>query len=288
MEEVWDPSKLPVKDIRACEYWCEEGHKNVRPKGSGDWLLTLTKIGTGRYTTSRGTIISKPGDMILYAPTDLHDFGTAPGTGEWHYIWVHFIPRSHWLPWLDWPLSADGLRVIRLPRGLQDPAVEALERVVRYYWYWGVIPCAAELARSALEETLLWLHVGRLCRGEVIAEERVSRAMAYINAQLARPLSVEELADHCSLSVSRLLHLFHEHTGMSPRRYLEQQRMQQAAHLLQYTCLSAAEIAFKLGFDKPSYFSSRFHRWSGKSPTQFREAARTHPSHGPIAAEDRK
>jgi AraC family transcriptional regulator of arabinose operon len=47
--------------------------------------------------------------------------------------------------------------------------------------------------------------------------------------------------------------------------------MGQAGQLLRLTGLGIAEVAAEVGYDDPFYFSNRFHRYSGKSPTQFRQ-----------------
>ena len=46
--------------------------------------------------------------------------------------------------------------------------------------------------------------------------------------------------------------------------------MQHARQLLIRTSLSIAEVAADVGYSDPFYFSNRFHRYNGKSPTAFR------------------
>jgi AraC family transcriptional regulator of arabinose operon len=47
--------------------------------------------------------------------------------------------------------------------------------------------------------------------------------------------------------------------------------MQVASRLLRLTSLTIQEVAGEVGYDDPFYFSNRFRRYSGKSPSQFRE-----------------
>lgn len=53
---------------------------------------------------------------------------------------------------------------------------------------------------------------------------------------------------------------------------LNEVRLLEAQRRLKTTSLSVAEIAFKLGFDDPSYFSRFFKKRTGKTPGEFRES----------------
>jgi AraC family transcriptional regulator of arabinose operon len=72
------------------------------------------------------------------------------------------------------------------------------------------------------------------------------------------------------MSVSRVAHLFREQVGVTPQQFLERQRMERASQLLEMTALSVKEIAHQVGFENPFYFTLRFKRQTGQSPTAFR------------------
>jgi AraC family transcriptional regulator of arabinose operon len=46
--------------------------------------------------------------------------------------------------------------------------------------------------------------------------------------------------------------------------------MQMASRLLRLTGFTITEVAAEVGYADPFYFSNRFRRYSGKSPSQFR------------------
>ncbi len=48
-------------------------------------------------------------------------------------------------------------------------------------------------------------------------------------------------------------------------------RRDMASRLLTETLLSASEICYRLGYSEPSVFTRSFHRWYGKSPSQYRK-----------------
>jgi AraC family transcriptional regulator, arabinose operon regulatory protein len=58
--------------------------------------------------------------------------------------------------------------------------------------------------------------------------------------------------------------------GMPPRRYMGELRMQHACRLLMETDLDVLEIAQRVGFEDALYFSRRFRRHAGCSPSAYR------------------
>lgn len=81
--------------------------------------------------------------------------------------------------------------------------------------------------------------------------------------------SAGELAELVGLSSSRFLHVFHDQTGTTLRRYRLWLRMLRAAALLSDTAdLTAA--AAEAGFASPSHLTSSFHTMFGLPPSRLR------------------
>ena len=59
--------------------------------------------------------------------------------------------------------------------------------------------------------------------------------------------------------------------GMSPNDYIKKIRMEKAAELLLSTNMTAAEIAYKVGFEDQYYFSKSFKKYYGLPPSQYRK-----------------
>jgi len=263
-----------ITELFSGEFRCGRNYTNWRPKGTRDWLLIYTAAGAGYLTTPAGEGSTRPGEVTLYAPGDYHDYKTDPKAGRWHLLWAHFIPRPSWQPWLHWPVGAHGVKSLHLEKGeIRDSFVAALYRMIRIFRR--RLPNARELAVNALEEALLWAQV-TASRGDWMrTDPRVRRAMDYLAAHLREPFRLETIARHCGLSVSRLAHLFKSETGTSLQQFFEQQRMWHASRLLRLTSLGIAEVAAEVGYDDAFYFSNRFRRYAGKSPTQFRAQKKT-------------
>ena len=64
-------------------------------------------------------------------------------------------------------------------------------------------------------------------------------------------------------------------TGLTPNDYIRKIRLEKAAELLLTTNMTAAEIAYKVGFDDQYYFSKSFKRYFGQPPSQYRKGSET-------------
>lgn len=241
-----------------------------RAHGSRDWLLIYTSSGRGRCGHAGGDLLVGPGDLILLKPQVRHDYGTARGHRHWEPLWAHFIPRPTWLEWLDWPEAAPGLLHLSLGQHELRPRIaRRLRDAIALNA--GPSPLHEQLALNALEEVLLWCDLANPRKENAGVDGRVQRALDFICARFAEPLTVARIAAHCGLSPSRFAHLFRRHTGETPQRYLELQRLNRARQLLEFTQEPVATIARQVGFENPFYFTLRFKRHAGASPREWRQ-----------------
>lgn len=127
------------------------------------------------------------------------------------------------------------------------------------------------LAMNALEALLLGLDEHNSRRQAKSGDQRIRRAMEFLDLHLSGKVLIEDAADDVGLSPSRLAHLFKAQTGQTVQAYLEARRMQLAADLLQRTSFPVKQVAAAAGFESQFYFSQRFSRWTGMSPTAFRK-----------------
>jgi len=81
---------------------------------------------------------------------------------------------------------------------------------------------------------------------------------------------VANLASLISLSTSQTLRKVKAATGKSVNQYIREIRLTKAAKLIKKTDLTAAEIAFKVGFSSASYFNRTFHKFYGITPGDYK------------------
>ncbi len=80
--------------------------------------------------------------------------------------------------------------------------------------------------------------------------------------------TLEELARQCRISASYMKVLFRRYAGISPKMYYARLRCSEAIRLLQEG-MTAVEVADKLGFSSPNYFSVFFKKMTGLPPARY-------------------
>jgi AraC family transcriptional regulator of arabinose operon len=244
------------------------GYSAYRRHGTRDWLLIYTMDGLGRFGYDGGALIVEAGMLVLLKPGTLHDYGVEPKLRRWELLWAHFLPRTEWLPWMEWPQVVPGLMCL----DLKNPARRQIARRLRdvHRLAFGPWRRRQTLAINALEEVLLWCdQLNPRAEGSVL-DPRLQAAIDYIGSNLGQKLDLTAVARAARLSLSRFAHLFREQVGLTPQRFIEQQRLERARQLLERTAMPVKSIAYEVGFTNPFYFSLRFKRYTGKSPSGFR------------------
>ena len=100
--------------------------------------------------------------------------------------------------------------------------------------------------------------------------EMIAKARIMIREGVESKITVHEIAAELGSSYSNFRKLFKEYTGMSPALYQQNLRLQRAKELLSSTDMSIKEIAYRLNFDSPDYFSSKFKAKVGCKPSEYR------------------
>lgn len=95
-------------------------------------------------------------------------------------------------------------------------------------------------------------------------------AMLFLEANLHRKLTVEEVASSVDLSRSGLRYLFKTQIGAPPGRYLKEARLQRSRELLQTSRKPVKVIAYEVGYCDCTRFMRDFKRAYGMRPSQYR------------------
>jgi AraC-like DNA-binding protein len=96
--------------------------------------------------------------------------------------------------------------------------------------------------------------------------QRTAKAIAWVRANYAKPLRVEDLARIAGMGVSTLHHHFRALTAMSPLQYQKQLRLHAARERLLMDGLDAASAAFEVGYESASQFNREYSRFFGQPP----------------------
>ncbi|MBR2013195.1 MAG: helix-turn-helix domain-containing protein [Clostridia bacterium] len=100
----------------------------------------------------------------------------------------------------------------------------------------------------------------------------VQKTLIMIDADLSADLSLSKLAQAQNISAGYLSAIFKKETDQTVTDYINSERMQLAAHLLQTTTLQVQTIAAHCGMLDVQYFSKVFKKYMKKTPKAYRES----------------
>jgi AraC-like DNA-binding protein len=124
----------------------------------------------------------------------------------------------------------------------------------------------ALMIRAYMLNLMHWLE----SRRHSVLDGRSGQIETFIRTRLKHDPSLEDLAEHLSLSVSRTSHLVNELLGVPFRSLKEQYRLDLAKDLLTSTSAKIAYVAAQLGFTDSDYFCRYFKSKTTLTPTQYR------------------
>jgi AraC family transcriptional regulator len=100
------------------------------------------------------------------------------------------------------------------------------------------------------------------------------RLLKALRADIPAVASVQELAAIVNLSRFHFIRQFKLAFGVTPMRFVENERMSRAKSMILEGKLSVSEIAMALGYSEHSHFTRRFKAKTGVTPSEFARAGR--------------
>ncbi len=131
------------------------------------------------------------------------------------------------------------------------------------------IPFLAPLSQREIAYRILRSPQGERLRAIVTRGDlsnRTARAIAWLRANYAKPLHMEELAAIARMGVSTLHHQFRALTAMSPLQYQKQLRLQTARQRMLMDRIDVTNAAYEVGYESVSQFSREYSRFFGQPP----------------------
>lgn len=104
---------------------------------------------------------------------------------------------------------------------------------------------------------------------EFDSNEKVEQTINYINNNLYRQLTLNEIEEKFYINKYYFSHLFKKVTGFSFKEYLTNKRVAKAAELIKLS-IPASEASVKVGFNDYSNFYKAFKRITGVAPSKYK------------------
>ena len=177
------------------------------------------------------------------------------------------------LPEPEATVQRRGLAVGETTAGLLDACVRLIELLETPE----DIPFLSHLIQREIVYRILGTPQGErlraiATRGDV--SHSTARAIAWLRANYAKPLRMEELAAISRMGVSTLHHQFRALTTMSPLQYQKQLRLQTARQRMLMDGMDATGAAYEVGYESVSQFSREYSRFFGQPPMRDIKALR--------------
>lgn len=101
-------------------------------------------------------------------------------------------------------------------------------------------------------------------------DDAIIAVQDWLDNHLSEPIRMDELAARFHMTPRTFKRRFHNATGDTPLRYLQQLRLEKAKKLLEQPHRRLAEITRAVGYEDTSAFSRLFHARTGMTPGTYR------------------
>jgi AraC family transcriptional regulator len=250
--EEKSPSSLPKPTVVVC----------TRGKSTAHW----------RYRGTSNSYDVKPGSVCV-APCHF-EVESYWHSNPWHLLAVALdTSRLRHIA----PLEAIAIVTSRAPPVFtEDARVAALVREM-YVEAKAGCPCGRLFGESLSLALLSYLarnYTERRLTIEVnarLSPVQKQRVLHFIRENLNTDVAVSDLAACIGVSSDHFFRIFKASFGISPYRFVMQERVAKAKVMLEESRKEIGEIAVEVGFPSHSHFTKIFHKMTGATPSQFRE-----------------
>lgn len=106
------------------------------------------------------------------------------------------------------------------------------------------------------------------------ADEEITQIQMWLQDNFSRDITMQRIAERFDLSTRTLNRRFRQATGKTPLEYLQGVRIDVGRDLLKTSNLSVTEIAYRVGYQDASHFSSLFKARLAITPSEYRTTVR--------------
>ncbi|WP_238392539.1 AraC family transcriptional regulator [Paenibacillus antri] len=256
--------------------------KNYRFAGESHdfWEMVYVDHGEVTVTADDAQCRLTPGTIIFHKPGEFHSFYASGGTAP-NIVVVSFCSDSP-------AMAAFERAVFRLDdkeRDLLSGIVREGKAGFRFPFTYPLIrredaPFGCEQRLLHYLESFLLRLLCSNTRGAAQTSPRslprdkeyrslVQAVIGFMERRIDEPLTLGEISQAMHVTKARLKEVFKEQTGQSVMRYFSLMKMERAKKIIREEACSFSEVAERLGFATPQYFSNAFKKLTGASPSEY-------------------
>lgn len=153
-------------------------------------------------------------------------------------------------------------------KNLIGEKIEALSSLTNYKRLLGLLD-VLNMLENAKDFTLLNAE-GFVLDTELEDHNRINVIFNFVKNEFKRNIALEEIADVVSMTVPAFCRYFKKTTGKTFVQFVNEYRLVHAAKLLHEKQISITDVCFESGFNNFSHFNKQFKKFTGKSPSIYR------------------
>jgi len=248
-----------------------KNHYRKRKKGIGENILIYCIDGSGSIQIGDKINQLAPNSYFVIPAHEPHAYW-ASEQSPWSIYWLHFSgERSH--------CFAEFFGRINSIEKSLDSRID--DRVKLFNEILTVLESGfsnenidyANLCLASLLASFFYIEAFRAAKG-FQSSNPIDQSIFFMQNNINKFLKISDISSHVNLSESHLSKIFRNKTGSSPLDYFINLKMQEAIRLLTNQSLRIKEVAFRLGYNDPYYFTRIFTKHIGSSPASFVKMSR--------------
>lgn len=248
-----------------------EDHYIDRPHGCGEFILIYCTSGEGWYVINNKKHIVTENSFFIIPQEQAHQYGSSE-ENPWSIYWVHF--KGYKAQYISdkineiVTINIENNSRIEDRISLFDELLNVLESTID--------ECSANYVNMSfhhLISSFLFIQAyneAKFSQHKAANTFFISKATHYMYENIERKLTLRNIADYLKYSEAHIYRLFLKETKYTPINYFNHLKIERSCQLLRNTNMKINQIAFKMGFEDPYYFSRLFKKSVGMSPKVYR------------------
>ncbi len=229
----------------------------------GDIMLNVFLAGRGIYHTSDGNQQIRRGMIGLIMPDNL---GLLTSVPEDPYIHCYCRFRGSYAVFLAEKILKD-----RKQSFFEYDNFEKIAEILKKMGYLILSELPSQMGRRELLLAEALLVLAGNMEEPVLRRLSSSNLRHYLESGMSKPTDLNEISEYFSVSKATLCRKSRKYLGATIQKYHEQIKMEWAKELFKFGIFTVKDVAYKLGYSDPLYFSRIFKRYAGQNPLEWKK-----------------
>ncbi len=263
-----NPVTAPIHITDIGFYPWAQYHYRERQHGCKQHILIFCVGGKGWFKLDNRKYDILPENFFLIPSGTPHSYG-ADSTEPWSIYWIHFkgslaVHVAKKLAGINRinPVKADAM----------DDRIQLFEEIYQ------TLDKGYGTDNLQYSSMCLWHFLSSFLfinhfKNFLYEKEHnfIDKVLDFLKNNLSNNYSLKVISGEFGYSASHFSSLFRNRTGYAPLEYFSILKIQRACRYLDFTGMRIKEIASKVGYNDPYYFSRVFHKIMNMSPVDYRQ-----------------